>query len=412
MRLLVLLSALLIATASWAADLGYQKDVAVKSPTRLDWIFVLANQSLPEAPAEWLGKYDSTNQRYDYFAPEKPAAPKEGRAAILFISAGNEPAGWKNFEATCRKQGIVFASPHGAGNNTPMPQRVRIILDVLDDLRQREKIDPDRTYIAGFSGGGRVACAIAFALPEVFGGVIPVCAGGELREEQWLRHRVADRLSVAFLTGANDFNRGEIERLRSPLLSAMGVRTKATVTPGLGHGIPNDKVCEAAIKWLDEAAPARRKLADKYPASRLKGDAVPSREAASQLLLEEALARAEQREARYSGLMQLMGIRTRWADLPAAQRALEVLTKYERDPDRAWEEEDIAEQRRALIARARGLDAYGSGDLPAQYAKQRPDMLQAAIELWKQVIADGADKAAVAEAQRRIPALEKLIKDK
>ena len=136
-----------------AADREGLRDVNVQEPTRLDWSFVLANQSLAEAPREWLGNYNSTQQRYASFVPQTPAAPKEGRGLVLFISAGNEPAGWKNFEATCRQQGLIFASPHGAGNGTSMPQRVRLILDVLDDVRRREPIDPDRTYISGFSGG-------------------------------------------------------------------------------------------------------------------------------------------------------------------------------------------------------------------------------------------------------------------
>ena len=31
-----------------------------------------------------------------------------------------------------------------------------------------------------------------------FGGVVPVCATGELRKERWLGHRVIERLSVAW----------------------------------------------------------------------------------------------------------------------------------------------------------------------------------------------------------------------
>lgn len=410
MHRVLFLVAILIHQSLFAAEPGYEREASVRAPTRLDWVFVLANQSVAQPPDEWLGKYESTRQRYELFLPEKPPAPREGRAAVIFISAGNEPAGFKNFEAACRKQGIAFASPYGAGNNAPMPQRVRLVLDVLDDLRRRERIDPDRTYIAGFSGGARVACAIAFALPEVFGGVIPVCAGGEWREEQWLRHRVTQRLSLAFLTGANDFNRSEIERLRAPMLSDLGVRTKVTVTPAMGHSIPNDKVCEAALKWLDEGVADRRSFASKYPASRIAIDAAPDRAAAAKLLLDEATERTQQRETKYSGLMQLMGVRRRWPDVPAAQTALEMLTKFERDPDRTWEAEDIAEQRKALIVRARALDAYASGELPAQYLKQQPDMVKAAIALWQQVMMDGEDEKAVAEAKRRLPALEKLLK--
>src|SRR5262249_33520732 len=111
----------------------------------------------------------------------------------------------------------------------------------------------------------------------------------------------------------------------------------------------------------------------------------------------------------YSGLMQLSGIRTRWADLPEAKTAMETLTQYDGRADRPWEKDDVAEQRRFLIARARRLDAYASGTLPDQYKAQRPAMLTAATNLWPQVIQDGQDEKAVAEARERIPELAKLL---
>ena len=62
------------------------------------------------------------------------------------------------------KLGIAYVAVRGAGNNVPPPQRVRIVLDCLDELRRNVPIDPDRTYISGFSGGARIACGIGFAL--------------------------------------------------------------------------------------------------------------------------------------------------------------------------------------------------------------------------------------------------------
>src|SRR6266480_1716891 len=81
------------------------------------------------------------------------------------------------------------AAPYGAGNSTPAGQRARIILDVLDDVRRQYAIDPDLTYLTGFSGGGRMACAIGFALPEYFGGVIPLCGTNTIGAPTYLRHR-------------------------------------------------------------------------------------------------------------------------------------------------------------------------------------------------------------------------------
>jgi hypothetical protein len=98
----------------------------------------------------------------------------------------------------------------------------------------------------------------------------------------------------------------------------------------------------------------------------------------------------------------------RWPDLAAAEEAKTILEKYEQGADRTWEEEDVAQQRKFLIARAKGLSAYATGPLPQQYAAQRGDMVKGAIALWNLVIEDGQDKAAVEEGRKRLVELQKL----
>ena len=424
---LILLLSLLSGTI-YAQETGYQKEVTVRQATRLDWIFAVSNQSRSEAPAEWLDGYDSTQQRYECYLPpaskavRKPAAKstsksKKGSAAasdglplILFISAGDQPAGWGQLQSLCEQQGIAFACPYGAGNNTPMPKRVRIVLDVLDDLRQRQALDPDRTYLAGFSGGGRTACGIGFALPELFGGVIPVCAGGDLRDESWLRHRVMDRLSVAMITGTEDFNLSEVSRFRGPMLSEMGVRTQVTVVSKMGHGIPDSKTFSKVYEWLESGVADRRKLAASRPATRIAGNVAPTREEWAKMLLAEGQSQLKKPQTQYAGLMQIQGTMQRWPDLPEAEEAKKTLLEYEAQAEHPWEADDIAEQRKFLIARARALSDYATGDLPDQYAKQRGAMLEAAINLWTMIVEDAQDAKAVADGKKRVPELKKRLK--
>jgi hypothetical protein len=388
---------------------GHHLRMTVAGPTRLDWTFAVANRSMAQVPADWLpADYDSARQSYELYVPPRREA-RQPFPVLLYISPSNDPGeAWKVFEPACRQLGMVFAAPRGAGNDCPPRQRVRIVLDVLDDVRRQFPTDPERTYLSGFSGGGRIACAIGFALPELFGGVLPICAGGELREETWLRHRLIDRLSVALVTGTGDFNRGEVERLRGPFLKEVGTRTRVWTQPGLGHGLPSDRVLLEALSWLDEGATKRRDLAKKYPATRAAGGAAPSRALAAKALLAEGKQRIAAKETLYSGLMLLQGVMQRWPDLDAGAEAKKLLLDYEEKPDKSWGMEDIAEQRKYLIAMARALDAYASGELPAQYAGQRGGMARQALKLWQQVLADGPDSAVGREAQKRIPALEKL----
>ncbi|HEY7313520.1 MAG TPA: hypothetical protein VH643_29485 [Gemmataceae bacterium] len=408
-RILPLVSLALIQPVAVAAvpPPGYHAAVTVSAPTRIDWTFALANRSLVETPADWLGEYDSKRQQYELFVPPRRDG-KKPMPVILFVSPGKEPMGWKRFEGLCKRQGVLFAGPRGAGNDCPPKKRVRIVLDVLDDLRRHHAIDADRTYLAGFSSGGRIACAIAFALPEYFGGVMPICASGDLRQEPWLRQRVLDRLSVALLTGEKDFNRAEVERLRGPLLKEVGVTVRVWMQPGLGHDVPSEKVLLEAFRWLDERAAQRRLEAKRHPASRVEGDAVVTRDEQAKALLAEAKKRLEKPETLYSGLMQMQGCMQRWPDLQAGAEAKKILLEYDGRKERPWEADDLAEQRRFLVARARALDAYASGDLPPQYAKERPDAAREAIRLWKQVLNDGPDTAPGREAKKRIAALEKI----
>jgi len=182
-----------------------------------------------------------------------------------------------------------------------------------------------------------------------------------------------------------------------------------TVVPKLGHGIPDAKPFQASLEWLDAGAADRRKLALRYPASHIAADQGPSREELAKSLLAEGQSRIKDRKTLHSGLMQLQGVMTRWPDLAAGESAKRILLEYEGRPDKPWEADDIAEQLKFLIARARALDGYASGKLPDQYAKQRPDMAKAAIELWETIVQDGQDAKAVAEGKRRIPALKELI---
>ncbi|VTT99277.1 Uncharacterized protein OS=Lentisphaera araneosa HTCC2155 GN=LNTAR_23709 PE=4 SV=1 [Gemmataceae bacterium] len=393
---------------------GYTPKVAVSGPTRLDWAYLVSNRSPAEPPADLAGKgYDSAKQTYELFVPARKDA-KKPLPAILFVSAGDEPAGWKAFEPLCKDKGFVFIGVRGAGNGVDGPKRVRIILDCLDDVRRQLPLDPDRTYTSGISGGGRIACSLAFALPEYFGGVIPLCAGGDLRDEQWLRFRAADRLSVALITGETDFNRGEVERWKGPMWKDLGIRTKVWTVPKLGHTIPPAAVLAEAVAWLDQGADARAAVAKKYPASRATPDGSLSRADASKALLKEGQDLLAARATEYRGLMTVKGVSERWPDTDAGKAARKLLESYEAKAEKPWEAEDVAELRKQFAAEARSLGDYALNGIPSgsPYEKDRPAMAKRAIELWGALIGDAPNSPLAKEGKARVAELEALAKKK
>ncbi len=415
-RALFAIALAIFATHATAAPpaTGYTAKATVSGPTRLDWTFVVSTQSLADPPAKMLGDgYDSAKQTYELFVPDRKD-PKKPTPAIIFISSGDEPSGWKAFEAVCKEKGFVFIGLRGAGNNVPPPKRVRIALDCLDDVRRQLPLDADRTYISGFSGGARIACAIGFALPEYFGGILPVCAAGDLRDESWLRHRLTDRVSAALITGETDFNRGEVERWKGVMWKDIGIRTRVWTQPKMGHAMPPAATLTDVVKWLDEDADRRASAAKKSPLSRATPTGAITREELAKAVFEEGKQLLSAKPTQYRGLMLVKGVAGRWPDLTAGKAALTLLGEYDSKKERPWEDDDLAEQRKSIAAEARGLGDYALNGIPAgsQYEKLKPDIARRAIELWGVLISDAPDSAVGKEGKKLVDELERLTKKK
>lgn len=378
-------------------------DVIVSEPGQLDWAFTIGPQSV--APAS---DGRPVHARYQLLVPDGDDAGPAGPAAVvLFVSAEDEPAGAAAWKPLCDKHDLVFASPWDAGNDRPTPERARVVLEVLADLRRKFHVEPERTYIGGISGGARLASMIAFSLPEYVGGIIAVCAGGQPRDEAWLRRRMVDSLSIALITGEHDFNRAEIERYRGPMFAELGVRARVWTVAGMAHTLPNTDVFDQAFNWLEAGCENRRKAAAQWSGMRASARDAISRDDWSQVLLAEAKLRLRSGDGRLSGLEQLEGIVTRWPDLAAADDAQRLLDEYEQQ--HALTVERIRTDRRYLLAEARALDAYVSGPLPPVYLERRGGLLRHAIECWSQVLASteaALDPPVADEARQRIAALQ------
>jgi hypothetical protein len=344
------------AGSATAADTGYQSEVTVKQPTRLDWEFVASAFGKEELPAS----FDSAMQKYQLFVPKSYNASTNW-PCIVFISPGDDPLGWKYWQQVCEERDILFCAAYGAGNGCPAGKRIRIVLDVFDDVRREYRIDPDRTYLAGFSGGGRMACTIGFALPEYFGGVIPICGTNPLPKLDYLRHRLRDRLSVAFITGATDFNRKETEDFMFPLLQDLSIRARLWVVPKIGHAIPAPDVLTDALKWLESDLKRRRADAAERPGLASSSSDVPTSLSEAQHQLDAAEIDLKTSERTFRAVALLQGINSRWPRTEPADKARALLKQIADDSRRARlvAEQGGAEERQLLAAQGRALERFG-----------------------------------------------------
>jgi hypothetical protein len=330
-------------------ETGFQEEVPVKQATRLDWTF--AASALGSDAAKLPESYDSTRQKYQLYVPPAYNASKAW-PMVLFMSAGDNPRGWPSWQKTCEDRGVIFCAPYGAGNSVAPGQRVRILLDALDDVRRRYHIDADQTYLAGF-GGGRPACAVAFALPEFFGGVIVAGDGMPLNGLEYLRWRVRDRLSIVLVAPDKD----------PPLVSYiddMGVRCKVWTAPNLAADGPPSAALPEAYGWLAADLDRRRAEARARPGLAAPDEAYTNLQEAT-LAVDAAKAELAQPDGVYRAATLLEGVETRWGRTQPADAARAMLQDLRADPPRRkkWEDERDAEERRALAAQARLAERLG-----------------------------------------------------
>lgn len=271
--------------AAWrglaGGEKGFQADVRVRQPTRLDWEFA-AGAEAAKVPAT----YDSRAIRYQLFSPPTYTKVRPW-ACVVFISPGDDPVGWKAWEKVCEEQAIFFCSPYGVGNSVPFGRRVRTVLDVLDDVRRHYRIDPERTYLAGLGGGVPVAVRVASSLPEHFGGVVAVGGSDELPDLAYLRQRLRERLSFALVAGEREPARPGVVGMKS-LLSDLTIRTQMRILEGQGYGLPSSEVLAEVYSWLDDDVKRRREDATSSGAAAGSADDVTPR----RVLASASVARA------------------------------------------------------------------------------------------------------------------------
>ena len=264
----------------------------------------------------------------------------------MSVSPGDAPLGWRTWQKPCEDQALLFCDPYGAGNNVAPGQRVRLVLDMLDDVRRRYRVAPDQTYLAGLGGGGRAACVIAFALPEFFGGVIVSGEGAPLNELLYLRLRARDRLSVVVIAAGKD-------HALTPYFDETGVRCKLWTAPNLASEGPPAAVLADTYAWLAGDVDRRRAEARARPGLAAPDEAYTNLQQAT-LAVEAAKADLARPEHLGRGAALLEGVVARWGRTEPADAARTLLQDLRADPRKQalWEDEATDEERRSQAARA------------------------------------------------------------
>jgi len=235
--LLFLIVSVLIATASLAAS---SSSIEVSAAIQ---------DLVPTVQAASLAKTYPVDKpiRWKLRAPSGTQTP----GVFVFISArefGDPPSEWIPL---LDERNLLWISACDFGNLKPTAQRVLAALMGLAYAQREYPIDQHRVYVAGMSGGGRVASKVITKFPRLFNGAIFMGGADAWEESETSLVPEIVKNRYVFITGSNDFNRREIRTVLEQYQSAGVSQSYLIDLPHFGHRLPGANALRNALIYLD-----------------------------------------------------------------------------------------------------------------------------------------------------------------
>ena len=260
--------------------------------------FAAADLASANAPAA-LGTYpiDPKEEKFGLYVPR--AKPGRGYGLLVWVSpldGAGMPPGW---QSTLERSGVIFVTAARSGNlASPIGRRFPLALIAATNVPRQYAVDPNRIWIAGFSGGSRIAERLVLAYPDVFSGAILDGSSDEIGSTDVPLpprvnfERFLDRTAIVLSSGEQDSpNVDSAWTVASSLRRHCFGRLSVEVRRREGHVMMNGKSLARAIEFLDrprsKPLPRGRQCRDKLY-SKIEGD----------LANAEALLRRQDQSAR------------------------------------------------------------------------------------------------------------------
>jgi dienelactone hydrolase len=178
---------------------------------------------------------------YALYLPSGYSPTKSWPLLLVFDPFARGETGVKLFHDAAEKYGFIVVGSNNSRNFQDPSDAIRLL---WKDVKERYPVDPRRLYVAGLSGGARVASSIALACTHCIAGVIANGAG--LPQGATVPGpEVGDWFLVA---GTTDFNYPELLRLKEAL-DAHNVTSRFVVYDGPHNWMPAE-FAERALAWL------------------------------------------------------------------------------------------------------------------------------------------------------------------
>jgi tetratricopeptide (TPR) repeat protein len=235
---------------------------------------LLIAEELPKGKA--IEKVDCTGApgfSYALYLPSAYTTEKTWPVLFIFDADAQGPVPLKLFQSAAEKYGYIIVSSNNSASDDPTVPNLQAMLAMYNDATSRFSLNKQRMYAAGYSGGARIACDMAYRYAGQFAGVIGAGSGFPTD------HDPSPDTPFAFYgtVGNLDFNYYEM-RLLEPKLKAAGIPYRIRVFDG-SHDWPPAEICTEELEWMEIQA--------------MKGGKRENDPALIQAIFEKRLAKAE-----------------------------------------------------------------------------------------------------------------------
>ena len=188
---------------------------------------------------------ENPDQTYALYLPSYYDSTKQWPAVFVFEPAARGPLPVRKFQEGAEELGYIIISSNNSRNGS-----WDLAFDAGDamfaDAFSRFNIDITRVYTSGFSGGSRVASAVA-SLTGKIRGVIACGAGFATVNEYQLPHK--SKVLYAAVVGNQDMNYQEHRELANELEQKQVTNTR--IIFNAGHQWPQSVYLKEALYWME-----------------------------------------------------------------------------------------------------------------------------------------------------------------
>lgn len=222
-------------------------------------VLAAKRQSLPDYTV------DLAAEHFSVYVP-KDLAPAHGYGLIVFIPPWREAQVPSDWRAALDDSGLVFVTAAQSGNEAdPILRRAALALHAVAAMRKALPIDANRIYLAGFSGGARVALHVALAYPDLFRGALidgssdPFGSKLVPLPRMELLRRAQERLRLVYVFGGRDeFNAHSARRSAASAREHCLFDVTTMDMPSRGHERADPATWKRALAALEAPPSAAR----------------------------------------------------------------------------------------------------------------------------------------------------------